>query len=218
MFMPSQKEIPIVGGEWITFGPNLSGYLMKNGYDHIVIYSHGNGGNLTWYSTVANKLAQKSDVLLYDYPGYGRSKGIPGEKDSFDSGLHVYDYVKSLGYNKIWAYGFSLGGAMTTHMAANRKLDGIVLQSTFANISDCVPFVGNLVASNNFTSIKNMEKIECPVMIAHCPRDDVVPYSSGRRLYDSIKGEKLFYELDGNHNDHPYETKYYDYIFDHVFT
>jgi len=109
MFMPGHEAFPIEGGEWVEFGPGLSGYLIKRGGNKVVIYSHGNGGNLTWYTPTAYRLAEKSDVFLYDYPGYGYSKGTPNEQSVLNSGLEAYDYINSLGYKKIYCYGFSLG-------------------------------------------------------------------------------------------------------------
>lgn len=216
MFMPSSMLLNISGGKWLKFN-NLSGYISQTGSRDIVIFSHGNGGNLTWYTPITDRLGKRIDVFSYDYPGYGLSEGIPTEESVLKSGLEAYDFVKSLGYKRIYCYGFSLGGAVTTHIAKHRKVDGIVLQSTFAKMSDCVPIVGTLAVGNEFNSIHNIDTLKCPVLVAHSKDDNVVPYESAKALYDAINSVKYFCDIEGGHNDVPTQSEYYDRIFNQVF-
>jgi len=216
MFMPSSMLLNISGGKWLKFN-NLSGYISQTGNRDIVIFSHGNGGNLTWYTPITDRLGKRIDVFSYDYPGYGLSEGIPTEESVLKSGLDAYDFVKLLGYKRIYCYGFSLGGAVTTHIAKHRKVDGIVLQSTFAKISDCVPIVGTLAVGAEFNSIHNIDTLKCPVLVAHSKDDNVVPYESAKALYDAINSVKYFCDIEGGHNDVPTHSEYYDRIFNHVF-
>lgn len=224
MFMPSSTLLDINDGKWLKFGnssvnssSSLSGYIYQTGSKDIVIFSHGNGGNLTWYTPITDRLRNRIDVFTYDYPGYGLSEGIPTEESVLGSGLEAYDLVKSLGYKRIYCYGFSLGGAVTTHIAKHRKVDGMVLQSTFAKISDCVPIVGKIVVGTQFNSVYNVDSLECPVLIAHSKDDSVVPYESAKALYDAINSVKYFYDIQGGHNSPPIHSEYYDRIFNQVF-
>ncbi|HTU20080.1 MAG TPA: hypothetical protein VMG10_18590 [Gemmataceae bacterium] len=54
------------------------GWLPKRG---AILFSHGNGGNLSRISGRAFRWRQQLGraVLLYDYPGYGKSSGRPSE-------------------------------------------------------------------------------------------------------------------------------------------
>lgn len=200
---------------WITFGKDLSGYYINNHKDNIVLYSHGNGGNLTWYLDQAHYLSKRSDVFLYDYPGYGLSKGTPTEKSFLKSAEDAYDYVKSLGYKKIYCYGFSMGGVATKHIATIRDPDGIVLQSTFDKISDCIPFVGKIIAGDCFANVKGVENIKCPVVVSHYINDEVVPYKSSKNFYNNIKSNKIFYNLNKSHNVLITDDNYYNDIINH---
>ena len=205
MFLPSSKFYDISEGEWIEIenaGSDLSGYLMKQPKksDTLILYSHGNGGNLTWYIPTLDLLKDFGDVLAYDYPGYGKSKGKCTEKEVLNSGLVAYDYAINLGYKRIICYGFSMGGAVSVHIASQRKLDGLILQSTFARISDCVPMIGNSVVGDFFQSIEKVDSINCPVVILHSTSDWVVPYDSSLKLYNSLSGKKKFINIKGGHN------------------
>jgi fermentation-respiration switch protein FrsA (DUF1100 family) len=43
--------------------------------------------------------------------------------------------------------------------------------------------------------------VTAPVLIAHSPQDEIVPYAQGRTLYDTANPPKQFLELAGGHND-----------------
>lgn len=203
MFFPSSRLDSIYGGSWVTFGGplKLSGFHIKKGKETLILYSHGNGGNLTWYTPMADLLKTYGDVFMYDYPGYGLSNGECTEKSVLESGLVAYDYVKSLGYSQIICYGFSMGGAVSIHIASNRDIDGLILQSTFSRISDCIPYIGDSLVGDFFRSIDKVHLVKCPVVVMHSQGDRVVPYSSSEKLFHSILPQKIFIDLVGGHND-----------------
>jgi fermentation-respiration switch protein FrsA (DUF1100 family) len=43
--------------------------------------------------------------------------------------------------------------------------------------------------------------VNAPVLIAHSPRDDIVPHAHGKTLYEAAREPKEFLELAGGHND-----------------
>ena len=206
MFWPISKSFDITGGDWVEIDSNISGYHIRNpsGTDSpletLILYSHGNGGNLTWYSHTMYLLTYFGDVLMYDYSGYGRSKGTCTEKEVLNSGLAAYDYAANLGYKHITCYGFSMGGSVSINIASLRNPDGLVLQSTFSRISDCIPTFVQFTIRDFFQSIKNVNAIKCPVVVLHSLKDNVVPYKSSKELYDSILTRKKFIDIEGGHN------------------
>lgn len=210
MFLPSSKLYNITGGEWIEIKDTnskgtISGYYIKQSEieksrDILILYSHGNGGNLTWYTPTLDILKNFGDVLAYDYPGYGLSKGTCNEKDVLNSGLIAYDYAISLGYKRILCYGFSMGGSVSINIASQRKPDGLILQSTFACICDCIPSFVQFTIQEFFRSIDKVKDVECPVVVLHSTEDRVVPYDSSIRLYNSLANKKKFIDIKGGHN------------------
>ena len=42
--------------------------------------------------------------------------------------------------------------------------------------------------------------VSAPVLVAHSPEDEIVPYSHGRALYEQAKPPKVFIEMRGGHN------------------
>ena len=237
MFLPSSEFFDISGGKWVEIDSHISGYHIQNNLsqkDTLILYSHGNGGNLTWhsYSRVAYLLKDFGDVLMYDYPGYGRSKGTCTEKEVLNSGLVAYDYAVNLGYKNIVCYGFSMGGSVSINIASQRSPseikfqkdqrivlskqspNGLILQSTFSRISDCVPVIGDFALGNFFRSIENANAIKCPVVILHSLKDGVVPYDSSKELYDSVITRKKFIDIEGDHNSAVLNKEIFSEVFD----
>src|SRR5687768_9406219 len=56
-------------------------WLPCAGADHALLYCHGNAGNLSHRGGSIAKLREllKVHVLIFDYPGYGKSAGSPTE-------------------------------------------------------------------------------------------------------------------------------------------
>jgi pimeloyl-ACP methyl ester carboxylesterase len=82
-------------------------------------------------------LALGADVVLFDYPGYGETTGLPTAGAIFDTALAVYDYASALATSagkKRVLYGFSLGGLVAAQVARERPADGLVLEATAANV------------------------------------------------------------------------------------
>ena len=177
-----------------------------------ILFSHGNGGNITYYGAHINMLKKYGDVLIYDYPGYGKSLGTSTESSVLESGVKMCTYIlNNLPYEKIILYGFSLGGAVTVHIASiinSPKIVGVILQSTFANMEDCVQILEKKISLgkylvNEFRSSEKISSVKYPICLLHSKKDGVVPYSSSRELYELINTPKIFYDLgDVGHNDY----------------
>jgi len=46
-----------------------------------------------------------------------------------------------------------------------------------------------------------LEGVSCPVLIVHSPRDEMMPYRHGQRLFEVAKEPKEFLEISGSHNE-----------------
>jgi len=60
-------------------------WLARSGSQGVILFCHGNAGNLSYWrpamASLVNKLGQS--VLIFDYPGYGRSEGKPSESGCY---------------------------------------------------------------------------------------------------------------------------------------
>ncbi len=82
-------------------------------------------------------LALESDVVLFDYPGYGDTTGSLGTAAILDTAVAVYDHIFSLatttGKRRV-LYGFSMGGMVVAQLSQDRHADGVVLEATTTSV------------------------------------------------------------------------------------
>lgn len=87
--------------------------------------------------SVLNALGKDADVLLFDYPGFGTSSGRPDPATLMDNARAAADFLAALpstaGQRRV-LYGFSLGGFVASHLAADRSFDGLVLEATAPDV------------------------------------------------------------------------------------
>jgi fermentation-respiration switch protein FrsA (DUF1100 family) len=175
----------------------------------VFLFCHGNGGNLTsrpgYYRAI---LSTGAGLLTFDYRGYGRSPGHPGEKSTYEDALVAYDWLRDRGVpaERIVPWGESLGGGIASKVAAERRVGGLVLQSTFTSIPDVgaelFPFLPvKLLATIHYPTRERLPEIHSPVVVMHSRDDELVPYAHGRANFDAAGGPKAFVELLGGHND-----------------
>src|SRR5438128_1593198 len=57
-----------------------------------VLFCHGNGGNIEGWGRAVREIHQQmqSSVLIFDYPGYGKSEGRPNEPGCYAAAEAAY--------------------------------------------------------------------------------------------------------------------------------
>lgn len=196
-------------------GVELNGwFLPQKEARYTVFLCHGNAGNISHRLEKANFFHQLGlSVFLFDYRGYGRSKGHPTEKGLYLDAQGAYDYLLSRGVtaDRLIGYGESLGGAALIDLAARRKLAGLIVESSFTSARDMVkvlyPFVPYWIFSSRWDSQSKIKNINTPKLMIHSFNDEIIPFSIGRRLYESAALPKEFLGVRGGHNSCFYESE-----------
>ncbi len=172
-----------------------------------VLFSHGNAGNISYRGDKLEILHGLGvSVLMYDYRGYGKSKGSPTEPGMYLDAQAAYDWLvktQKIAPKQIIAYGESLGGTVSAHLAAGNEVGGVILDSTFSNIEDMARHHYPMLApirQLDFNALANIPKAKAPTLVLHSPQDDIVPYEQGKRLFAAANEPKQFVELQGDHN------------------
>ncbi|AYU82008.1 serine peptidase Clan SC Family S9D [Leishmania donovani] len=169
----------------------------------VLLFHHGNAEDLGGAFSYAQSMACVFGVavVVYDYCGYGFS-GFPDaatpaevtEKSVYSDADHMYAHLLSLGYpaHRIIIVGRSVGGGPACYLAEkhHKKVGGLVLISTFTSClrvvsSCCLPHFCCCV--DLFPNYRRIEHImECPVLMMHGTRDNVVPHHCSSELLEDI--------------------------------
>jgi hypothetical protein len=182
--------------------------------DGAVLFCHGNGGNLSYRGRALRPWhdEMRMAVLLFDYPGFGRSTGKPSEASCYAAGDAAYDWLvearQVLG-ERIVLYGGSLGGGIATDLASRRPHRALVLVSAFTSFPDMAqqqyPWLpGRWLVHNRFDNLGKIASCRGPVFITHSKTDGLIPFSQAERLFAAASGPKQLVPMANyHHNDSP---------------
>ena len=174
-----------------------------------VLLCHGNGGNIGHrLDTCAALLATGASVFVFDYRGYGRSQGRPGEEGTYLDAQAACQWLRQKGFpaTNIIAYGESLGGGIATEVAVREGVGGLVLQSTFTSIPDIgaelFPWLPvRWLGSIHYDTLSKLPRVTVPVLVLHSRQDSLIGFQHAERNFAAIRAPKRMAELQGNHND-----------------
>jgi fermentation-respiration switch protein FrsA (DUF1100 family) len=187
--------------------------------DGAMLYSHGNAGNLSgrskrimnWQRTI------RTAVLIYDYPGYGKSEGKPSEIAIYaagDAGYHWLTGVQKIPPEKVIIFGESLGGAVAIDLAARHPCQAVVTAAAFSSFPDMAqktaPWLpARWFVRNRLDNVAKVGKIKAPVFIAHGNADRLIPFSQGEKVFKAANEPKRFFPMEGHDHNDPLEIDFY---------
>lgn len=203
----------------------------------LIVQFHGNAQNMTsHFAFLSSAPAQGYDHLIFDYRGYGLSKGRPTPQNTVSDGVDVLRWTqKTFPDTKIVVFGQSLGGAIALksliELKGDFKADAIVIDSGFSSyrsvartalakswITWVLQPLGWLIVDNSMAPGKDISDLEpTPFLVVHGTHDPVVDYSHGERIFDLAPLPKDFWEIkQGGHTDFMFRPKirekFYDYL------
>jgi pimeloyl-ACP methyl ester carboxylesterase len=215
-FMIPVKDNEHVSAKW---------YNREHGKD-IMIYVHGNAGNIAERSKFLERHAKacKVRLLAFDYRGFGKSSSLKRITEATTvqdlKAVHTWANGVDIDARKIF-WGESIGCAViASYLAGYCPVTffpfKVVLAAPFITLKDVVyhlvpfPFSG-LVASSveEFNTQKNIEKMaqkstHVPFLILHCLDDTIVPFFHGKSVSVHLQKNRFDAELiecEGGHND-----------------
>lgn len=188
----------------------------------VIVWCHGNAGNLTDRAETAEQLARRGlSVFVFDWRGFGRSEGKERENDLLIDALAAHDYVAKRGAKRIVMYGESVGGPYAAYVAKERKdVRAVVIENSFPSLRE----MGNALyrplplgwfAPFALRTTKWLNDARVPVLVMHGTRDTVIPYALGKKLYDGLEvPDKQFLSSDAGHCEIPLfdANRYYETV------
>jgi fermentation-respiration switch protein FrsA (DUF1100 family) len=179
--------------------------------DYWFLYFHGNGGNISSRGYVAHfKTYQQMGIntLAVDYRGYGLSEGSPSEEGLYTDAFAAFNYLvneRRVAPKKIVLFGYSLGSAVATDLAAKVDAGGLILEGALTSApsigQEQYPFLPvNWIMKNRFASMDKIKSVTEPKLFLHARADEVIPFEFGKELFAAATEPKLFVETAGGHN------------------
>lgn len=192
------------------------------------------GGNLTHVDENGPLLSNlyaacPANFATFDYRGYGRSNGAPDVHVLKEDALRIYDHVRAKTQGKLVVYGFSLGSFMAGYIAANRPVDGLVLEGSSTNPYELInaripwyyrPFV-TVTVSDNLKTVDNQAAVSAftgKALVITGENDVSTPAELGRKLFESMPSQDKNYYMvpNGTHSalnkDPQVRTMYCNFI------
>jgi fermentation-respiration switch protein FrsA (DUF1100 family) len=181
-------------------------WIPVEGGEGAILFCHGQAGNLSSRGELMERLKKLGKpILIFDYPGYGRSEGEPSEVGCYAAGDAAYDWLvkeKKIPPSRIILMGKSLGGGVATDIASRRPHRALVLVMTFTTISDAAQhrlffMPAGLMMHNRFDNLTKIARCPGPVFIAHGTADRTIPISQSETLFEAAPSPKRFVAMKG---------------------
>lgn len=207
-------------------------YIKNPETNKCIIFFHGNAGNISMRYDMIKFLYNYASIIVFDYRSFGKSTGTNALLSATDlekDAKAIWDYAVTnlkIKPNNISFFGESLGCAVAISLAAalSKNMEsyyyphsiicnapfnslGTMIEATFNKINlDLVGKVLGFFLGSEYKSDELIKYInhQTKILLAHSPRDEIIPYSEGRRLFTTISQlhpHVKFINITGTHNN-----------------
>jgi predicted esterase len=207
-------------------------YVKNTDATKCIIFFHGNAGNMSMRFDMIKFLYNFASVLIFDYRSFGRSTGdstglcADGLNTDAETIWHYAVNKLNIKANNISLFGESLGCAIAINLAVELSKNfnneyyphSLILNCPFYSLASMIElmfqkinigligkiislFLGRDYPSNKIISFINHRT---KIIIAHSPRDEIIPYREGYHLYNLISKSHpnvKFITITGTHHN-----------------
>ena len=181
----------------------LKSWLINKDFKKLktLLIFHGNAGDLSNRIYKLNELYKlEINILLISWRGFSGNKGSPTEKNLYKDAEAAIKWLnkKDVSNNQIILYGESLGTGIAVEMAKKNDFNSIILESPFTSIENSAkiyyPYLPvKYLLKDRYDTISKINMVKSPIMIMHGEKDDVVPFSMGKKLFEKANNPKHSY-------------------------
>lgn len=180
----------------------------------IVLYFHGNKRNISWYAKYIPHFTRHGyEVLMIDYPGYGKSTGKLTEKKLYEWALLAYNMAnKKFSADSIIIYGKSMGTGIAAQVASIRDCKKLILETPYYDfpsvISHYLPiYPVRRMLHYEIPTYQYLAKVQEPITIFQGTKDRIITYSNAKRLTALLKSTDEFITIRGGHHNDLYQFR-----------
>ncbi|WP_370088604.1 alpha/beta hydrolase [Ekhidna sp.] len=174
----------------------------------LIVYFHGNAGSLArWGEVVSPFVDLGYEVLIVDYRGYGKSTGKRSQVRMLHDADAIYEFAKTKETeDRIILFGRSLGSGFASYLAGKNNPKKLILETPFYSLREVagslIPiYPTGFLLKYQLPNFQYLEKVETPIYIFHGDQDEIVPFASGKRLYETLGENAKFITIEGGHHN-----------------
>ncbi|MEX2232145.1 MAG: alpha/beta hydrolase [Cyclobacteriaceae bacterium] len=191
-------------------GEQINGLFFGNDSSDVILYFHGNAGDLSGWQFVAEDFTDLGyNFIIIDYRGYGKSSGKLSEKGLYMDADAAFHFLIEKGFSpdNILIYGRSIGAGIAVDLGSRKKCKGLILEAPFTSFSRLANekfpvFFPSLYLKFRFDNFEKINSVKCPVIFLHGSNDSLIPSSHSEKLFEHFTGKKKMIIVDrGSHND-----------------
>lgn len=203
-------------------GVDLNGLLYERAENpYLMVYFQGNAKNLQNFLDNHSMVFDWGyNILVTDYRTFGKSGGeLNGQDQLYADAEKVYEYAFGLGYlpEQIILYGYSMGAAMVSHLAATKPARAVILESGYSSVNE-MDFSAGLCPAYELNNAQKAKQISMPALIIHGELDSIITADHAERIWENLGStiKQKFILAGGGHGDLRGRPEYQGLIKDFV--
>jgi len=207
-FQPSSVFIPYKETYQDIYKEDLHGWFIGNKKQNkpTVFICHGNAGNISYNQNLIDSIVNLGySVMIFDYSGYGRSKGIPSEYQVYiDASVFMEMLLQFTSINNIIIYGESIGAPIGAYIARKYQIKIFIIDSGLPSIKKYIKnrfsYIGKTIGFlfPEFDTEKHITGYKGNLLVMHSLTDEIIPY----KITDFIRHNATdVIIITGTHND-----------------
>lgn len=215
----ARKVISFQDGELEVWTARSASAHQRGQADVYVLHFYGNADRADrWVAAEAGMWNERAvEVWGMNYPGFGGSTGPARLARLGPAALTAFDELQKVAGNRpIVVYGASLGTTTALHIAAHRKIAGLILHNPVAMRQIILRqfgwwnlwlFAGPMAfkVPVELDSVTNAHASRVPAIFLLVEKDEVIAPRFQRLVVDAYAGEKKIIPLLGAHHNDPIE-------------
>jgi uncharacterized protein len=216
-----RNTIPFQKGELEVWAAKSRRAQQKGGAEIYVLRFYGNADRAErWAAADAEMWNDRAvEIWAMNYPGFGGSTGPVRLSKVGPAALTAFDELKCHAEDRpIVVFGASLGAAAALHVAAYRRVAGLILHNPPPLRQMILRQFGwwnlwllagplALQIPKDLDSILNANRVHAPAIFLLAEKDEVVPPRYHQLVADAYAGEKRVIPLPGAYHNDPIEGK-----------
>lgn len=207
-FHPSYEFLRPIDTYIDVYRGNLHAWYKKGHSGKVILFCHGNAGNISHRQhKLIEFIKMNHSVLIFDYSGFGQSRGVPNEELCYNNTSTFFEYLLSLGYTaqNIIPYGESLGAAMASYVARKYNTSLLIIESGLSSIKYKMKDINKIVGLlgflfPEFNTCKYLQGYNGKILFIHSEQDEIIPFNVAAKMWENLSSNYTLLQIHGTHN------------------